>query len=57
MNDIEVLRGLESIREVGVVNYRRDMAVIDEAIRIIREKLASDANLGAEKDPHAGRKT
>lgn len=57
MSDEEILRGLELIRDVGVVNFRRDMAVIDGAIRIIRDKLASDANLGDEKDPHAGGKT
>lgn len=47
MTDEEILRGLKTIRETGVVNYRRDMAVIDEAIRVVREKIASDANLGA----------
>lgn len=33
----EVLRGLERIREVGVVNHRADMQVIDGAIEIIRD--------------------
>lgn len=33
----EVLRGLERIRDVGVVNHRADMQVIDGAIEIIRD--------------------
>ena len=33
----EVLRGLERIRDVGVVNHRADMRVIDGAIEIIRD--------------------
>ena len=32
----DVLRGLERIRDVGVVNHRADMNVIDGAIEIIR---------------------
>ncbi len=32
----EELRGLERIRDVGVVNHRADMQVIDGAIEIIR---------------------
>ena len=54
----EVLRGLERIRDVGVVNYRADMQVIDGAIEIIRDlydiivgpqvgKYESDSFLGA----------
>lgn len=54
----EVLRGLERIRDVGVVNHRADMQVIDGAIEIIRAlydiivgpqmgKYESDSFLGA----------
>ncbi len=44
MTDEQVLKAMQHIREIGVVNFVHDMAVIDEAIRIIREKIASDAN-------------
>ena len=58
MTDEQVLKGMIHIRWTGVVNFIHDMAVIEEAIRIIREKIASDANLKAvdNRDDQADRR-
>lgn len=64
----EVLRGLERIRDVGVVNHRADMQVIDGAIEIIRDlyeiiegakagKYESDSFLGEDKCRGSRKKT
>ena len=64
----EVLRGLERIRDVGVVNHRADMQVIDGAIEIIRlceiiewhplgGKYESDSFLGEDKCRGSRKKT
>lgn len=64
----EVLRGLERIRDVGVVNHRADMHVIDGAIQIIRDlhviiegpqmgKYESDSFLGEDKCRGSRKKT
>lgn len=53
----EVLRGLERIRDVGIVNHRADMQVIDGAIGIIRDlyEIIEGAQAGKyESDSHLG---
>ena len=53
----EVLRGLERIRDVGVVNHKADMQVIDGAIEIIMEvyEIIDGTQAGKyESDSHFG---
>ena len=44
----EVLKGLEVIRDFGVVNHKRDTEIIDGAIQIV--KYAIIAYLGGEEN-------